>query len=178
MLAGERAVGQLTKHGQERRLRMTYRKTLKDLGVAQGLGKEAKDSAAKRQATLQQRTEAIAKLAVPAAKAERLVAISGIPAGLYGAAARPPDADTLTCMRRWVLHACYKGSRFVQAALWFVFCAGSWRSDPVRVWLIKAAEACARQVSIHGVDLVRRVWDCSGKLGPVAGLKAMGGGHR
>ena len=30
VLAGERAVGQLTKHGQERRLRMTYRKTLKD----------------------------------------------------------------------------------------------------------------------------------------------------
>ncbi len=54
--AGERAVGQLVKHGQERRMRMSYRKTLKDLGVAQGLGREAKDSAAKRQATLQLRT--------------------------------------------------------------------------------------------------------------------------
>ncbi len=50
--AGERAVGQLLKHGQERRMRMSYRKTLKDLGVAQGLGREAKDLAAKRHATL------------------------------------------------------------------------------------------------------------------------------
>ncbi len=101
--AGERAVGQLCKHGQERRMRMSYRQTLKDLGVAQGLGREAKDSAAMRHATLQLRTVAIAKLAVSAAKAERLVAISGIPAGLYGVAAHPPDADTLGCMRRWVL---------------------------------------------------------------------------
>ena len=122
--AGALAMGHLQKHGQERRWRMAYRSTLKDLGVAQGLGKEAKDLAAKRHAVLQQRTEAVAKLAVPAARAEMLVAISGIPAGLYGAAAHPPDSDTLSCMRRWVLQACYKGSRFVQAALWFVFCAG------------------------------------------------------
>ena len=121
---------------------MAYRKALKDLGVAQGLGKEARVGAAKRHATLQQRSEAISILAVPAAKSERLVAISGIPAGLYGAAARPPDADTLACMRRWVMHACDQGSRFVQSALWFVLCAASWRSDPVKVWLIKAAEAC------------------------------------
>ncbi len=46
--ADERAVGQITKHGQDRRLQMSYRKTLKDLGAAQGLFKEAKDSAAKR----------------------------------------------------------------------------------------------------------------------------------
>ena len=43
---------------------------------------------------------AVSMLPVPANKAERLIAISGIPAGLYGAAARPPDADTLACMRR------------------------------------------------------------------------------
>ena len=77
-------MGQLLKHSQERRLRMSYRRTLKDLGVAQGLGREAKDLAAKRHATLQLRTQAIAKLAVSAAKAERLVAILGIPVGPTG----------------------------------------------------------------------------------------------
>ena len=97
---------------------MCLRLTLKDLGVAQGLGKEAKEGAAKRHATLQQRAVAISMLPVSGAKAERLVAISGIPAGLYGVAARPPDADTPACMRRWVMHACYKGSRFAQASLW------------------------------------------------------------
>ena len=71
------------------------------------------------------------------------------------------------------MHACYKGSRFVQSALWFVLCAASWRSDPVKVWLLKAAEACARQVRTHGVDLLQRVWDARGKLGPVAGLQAV-----
>ena len=69
---------------------------------------------------LQERTQAIGMLAVSAVKAERLVAISAIPAGLYGAAAKPPDSDTLDCMRRWVMYACYKGNRFVQSSLWFV----------------------------------------------------------
>ncbi len=110
-------------------------------------------------------------LPVSGAKAERLVAISGIPAGLYGVAARPPDADTLACIRRWVMHACYKGSRFVQTLLWFVLCSASWRSDQVKVWMIKAAEACARQARTHGLELVQRVWDARGKLGPVAGLQ-------
>ena len=41
------------------------------------------------------------------------------------------------------------------------------------VWLIKAAEACARQVSLHGLDLVRRVWEAGGSNGPVAGLRAV-----
>ena len=171
--ASAAAVEQLTRHGQECRLRMTYRKALKDLGVVQGLGKDARDLAAQRHAVLQQRSEAIAKLAVPVAKAERLVAISGIPAGLYGAAAHPPDSDTLSCMRTWVLHACYKGSRFVQGALWFVFCADSWRSDPVKVWLVKAAEACSRQLLAHGEQLVREVWESGNATGPIAGLKAI-----
>ena len=48
---------------------MAYRSTLKDLGVAQWVGKDAKDLAAKRHAVLQQRTAAVAKLAVPVAKA-------------------------------------------------------------------------------------------------------------
>ena len=159
---------------------MCLRLSLKDLGVAQGLGKEAREGAARRHATLQQRTEAIGMLPVSAAKAERLVAISGIPAGLYGVAARPPDADTLACMRRWVMHACYKGSRFVQSSLWFVLCSASWRSDPVKVWMIKAADACARQARTHGLELVQRVWDARGKLGPVAGLHrpAAGAGER
>jgi hypothetical protein len=38
--------------------------------------------------------------------------------------------------------------------------------------LVKAAEAWARQLNIHCAALVRFVWECSGKLGPVAGLKA------
>ena len=72
------------------------------------------------------------------------------------------------------MHAYYKGSRFVQASLWFVLCAASWRSDPVKkVWMIKAAEACARQARTHGLDLMQRVWEAGGKLGPVAGLQAV-----
>jgi hypothetical protein len=164
---------QLARHGQEKRARMILRLTLKDLGVAQGLGKEAKEGAAKRHTTLQQRALAISTLPVSGAKAERLVAISGIPAGLYGAAARPPDADTLACMRKWVMHACYKGSRFAQSSLWFVLCADTWRSDPVKVWMVKAAEACARQARNYGLDLLQRVWEAKGKNGPVAGLQAV-----
>ena len=50
-----------------------------------------------------------------------------------------------------------------------VFCPRSWRSDPVKTLVIKAAEACTR----HGEELVRRVWENGGRLGPVAGLKAV-----
>lgn len=165
-----RAQAQLKKHGEERRWQMELKKTLKDLGVAQGVGKDAKDLAAQRHVLLQDRTRAIARLAVPAWKAEQLVATSGLPAGLYGAGAHVPDGDTLRCMRKWVLHACYRGSRFMQAALWFVFAARTWRSDPVKVWCVKAAEAVARQVANRGRDVVGQVWQSS-KDGPVAGLK-------
>ena len=168
-----RARAQLMRHAAEGRWCMTFKKTLKDLGVAQGLGKEAKDLAARRHEVLQERTLAVARLAVQARRAERLVATSGVTAGLYGVAAHPPDSDTISCMRRWVLHACYKGSRFAQAALWFTFCATTWKCDPAKVWGVKAAEAVARQVAQKGLEAVRCVWEAETRDGPVAGLKAV-----
>ena len=164
---------QLQHHGLLSRWVMAWRSSVKDLGLAQGCGKEARDMAAERQGALIQRAGAIAKLAVGVGRAEMLMSSSGIPAGLYGAGARPPDADTLACLRRWVVFACYKGSRFVQTALWFVFCARTWRSDPMKVWVIKAAEAVARQCAVHGLEAVQEVWAAKPRGGPVAGLKTL-----
>ncbi len=36
---------------------------------------------------------------------------------LGGAAAHVPDSDVLNCLRRWVTHACYRGSRITRVHL-------------------------------------------------------------
>ena len=64
---------QLQHHGLMGRWVMAWRLSVKDLGVAQGCGKEARDVAAERQGALIQRAGAIAKLAVDAGRAERLM---------------------------------------------------------------------------------------------------------
>ena len=41
------------------------------------------------------------------------------------------------------------------------------------VWVLKAADACARQTRTHGPEAVQKVWNTKGKDGPVAGLKVL-----
>ena len=74
-------------------------------------------------------------------KRERLVASSAIPAGLYGCAAQPPDADTIDVARRHVQYALHRGSRFCQMPLFFMVGVETWRADPGADWVWKAVEA-------------------------------------
>ena len=83
----------------------------------------------------------MAKIGIPFVQRERLVAGSALPAGLYGCASQPPDADTIDVARRHVMHALHRGSRFCQAGLFFTIAVQSWRADPAAVWLCKAVEA-------------------------------------
>ena len=71
------------------------------------------------------------------------------------------------------MHACYKGSSFVQPALWFTLCAKSWRCDPLKVWVVRSAEACARQVRRHGLAAVKQVWAHTNSQGPIACLRVL-----
>ena len=83
---------------------------LKDLGVAQGEGKPAKDLQAARAKIAFERLGWIGKLGLSRAQLARLAAASALTAGLYGAAAHVYDKDFLPAMRRWVMHAVYRGS--------------------------------------------------------------------
>ena len=78
-----------------------------------------------------------------------LVAASGLTAGMYGAAAHVYDNDFLPALRRWVMHAVYRGSRFAQVRLFMHLVLPCKPADPVRVALRKGWECCA---------LVRQLW--------------------
>ena len=98
-------------------LAMPLVKALKDLGVAQGGGREGKELQAKRSREAFKRLEWIARAGVSRAKRARLVAGSALAAGLYGTAAHVHDHDLLPSLRRWVMHALYRGSRFASIEL-------------------------------------------------------------
>ena len=90
---------------------------LKDLGVAQGGGRPGKELQARRSKVAFDRLGWIARLGLARQKLARLVAGSALAAGLYGTAAHVHDQDLLPTMRRWVMNALYKGSRFAQVQL-------------------------------------------------------------
>jgi hypothetical protein len=90
---------------------------LKDLGVVQGVGPAGKDGQAKRAKVAFDRLGRVARLGLPRFKLARLAGCSALTAGLFGAAAHVYDSDMLPALRRWVLHALYKGSHFAQLRL-------------------------------------------------------------
>ncbi len=99
-----------------------------------------------------------------------MVAGSLLPAGLYGCASQPPDADTIDVARRHVLHALHRGLRFCQVGLFLVVAVGSWRADPAAVWLCKAVEVArltGRALGLHGLETIHG----ARTEGPIAGLK-------
>jgi hypothetical protein len=85
---------------------------LNDLGVAQGAGRHGKELQGRRARVAFDRLALIGRLGVPRAKLGLLASGSALKAGLFGAAAHVYDSDFLQVLRRWVLHATYRGSRF------------------------------------------------------------------
>ena len=122
---------------------------IKDLGVAQGAGRAGKELQAARAKVAFDRLALIGRLGVPRAKLGLLAGASGLTAGMYGAAAHVYDGDFLPAMRRWVMYATYRGSRFAQVRLYMHLALPCKLADPVRVALRKGWECCS---------LVRRQW--------------------
>ena len=122
---------------------------LKDLGVAQGVGRHGKELQASRAKVAFDRLSLVGRLGVSRAKLGLLAGNSALTAGLFGGAAHVYDADFLQTLRRWVLHATYRGSRFAQVRLFMHLVLPCKAADPVRVALRKGWECCA---------LVRRMW--------------------
>ena len=122
---------------------MQVKAALKDLGVVQGVGPAGKDGQAKRAKVAFDRLGRVARLGLPRFKLARLAGCSALTAGLFGAAAHVYDSDMLPALRRWVLHALYKGSHFAQLRLFMHLVLPCKSADPFRVALRKGWDACA-----------------------------------
>ena len=116
---------------------------IKDLGVAQGAGRVGKELQAARARVAFDRLALLGKLGVPRAKLGLLAGASGLTAGMYGAAAHVYDADLLPAMRRWVMYATDRGSRFAQVRLYMHLALLCKSADPFRVALRKGWERCS-----------------------------------
>ena len=159
----------LKEHAAWPRIAVPVLPALKDLGVAIGSGRAGRDLQQQRLHELVRRTQLVARVGVPYPRRERLVAGSALPAGLFGCASQPPDADTLDAARRHVLYALHRGSRFCQLSLFFTVAVGTWRVDPAAVWICKAIDAAR----VIGTALGRgalEVMIASNGDGPVGGL--------
>ena len=146
---------------------------IKDLGVSQGIGKEAKDLQAKRARVAFDRLGRVARLGLPRAKLGRLAGCSALTAGLFGAAAHVYDTDTLPAMRRWVMHALYKGSHFAQLRLFMHLVLPCKSADPCRVALRKGWEACELIRGAWGQDKFVTLWNAPSGDGPVHSFKLL-----
>ncbi len=144
----------LMEHQQCPRLAVPVVSALKDLGVVIGSGPQGRSQHQQRLCELVRRASLIAQVGATFKRKERLVAGSALPAGLYGCASQPPDADTFEAIRRHVLFALHRGSRFCQASLFFTFAIGAWRADPAAVWICKAVEAARAIGSAFGRGVV------------------------
>ena len=109
---------------------------MKDLGGAQGLGRHAKDLQAARTRTAFERLQWVARLGLPRRALCRLAGCSALTAGMRGAASHVYDSDVLPALRRWVMHALYRGSRFGQVRQFMHLVLPSWRGDPWQVALV------------------------------------------
>ena len=146
---------------------------LKDLGVAQGGGREGKEMQAKRSKEAFKRLEWIARAGVSRAKRARLVAGSALAAGMYGTAAHVHDHDLLPSLRRWVMHALYRGSRFASIELFMHLVLPFRGADPWRVALKKGWEACSRARSLWGEQCFQAVWLGSKGDGPLRSFRKL-----
>jgi hypothetical protein len=147
--------------------------TLKDLGVAQGFGKPARELQAARAKTAFSRLELVARLGLPRKALCRLAASSALVAGMYGAACHVYDSDFLSSLRNWVMHALYRGSRFAQVRLFVHLVLPSPLADPWQVALRKGWAACELVRQEWGEEAFWRVWDRSTKDGPLCSFKQL-----
>ena len=146
---------------------------LKDLGVAQGFGKPAKELQAARSKTAFSRLELVARLGLPRKALSRLVSASSLVAGMYGSACHVYDSDFLSSLRNWVMHALYRGSRFAQVRLFMHLVLPSPLADPWQVALRKGWAACELVRQEWGEEVFWRVWDRSTKDGPLCSFKQL-----
>ena len=84
-------------------------KAFKDLGVAQGNDKEGKALLRKQWGGSTQRMAFISRLAVDFGGRGKFLANSAMAAGAYGAAAGPVTLTTATWLRKWAVHAVWRG---------------------------------------------------------------------
>ena len=146
---------------------------LKDLGVAQGAGRHGKELQAKRAKVAFDRLSLVGRLGVPRAKLGLLAANSALTAGLFGGAAHAYDADFLPTLRRWVMHATYRGSRFAQVRLFMHLVLPCKAADPVRVALRKGWECCTLVRRMWGDAAFAEVWEGSVKDGPLLSFRRL-----
>ena len=126
---------------QERitQLKLPVAHAFKDLGVAQGRSQESRVIRQKRWSNAIQRMARIGRLAVDFAGRGKFLASSALAAGAYGASVGPTAATTAAWLRRWAVHAVWRGGRNVHAGLLFTTRHLHWRADPtghlaVRAW--------------------------------------------
>jgi hypothetical protein len=146
---------------------------LKDLGVAQGAGRHGKELQGRRARVAFDRLALIGRLGVPRAKLGLLASGSALKAGLFGAAAHVYDSDFLQVLRRWVVHATYRGSRFAQVRLYMHLVLPCKGADPVRVALRKGWECCAMVRRLWGEETFAEVWTGSSKDGPLLSFRRL-----
>jgi hypothetical protein len=154
-------------------LQLPVLKALKDLGVAQGLGMHAKDLQASRTRTAFTRLRWVARLGLPRPALCRVVGGSALLAGMYGAASHVYDSDTLPTLRRWVMHALYRGSRFADVRLFMQLVLPSLRGDPWHVALTKGWHAAELIRQEWGEADFWRIWQGPSRDGPLASFKGL-----
>ncbi len=113
-----------------------------NLGVAQGLGKEAMNLQAARAKTAFDSLRWVARLGLPRQALCRLAGSSAPVAGMFGAACHVYGSDMLKTRRSWVLHVLNRGSRFAQPRLFMQLVLPSPVADPRQVAIRKGWRAC------------------------------------
>ena len=148
---------------------------IKDLGVAQGRAREATQLGRLRWQASTARLGRTAKLTLPFGSRVKIAATSALTAATYGSAARPTPAGLLSNMRRWMMHAVWRGTTRVCAELLLHTGDVPWRGDPWALTLWKLCDffgSLIRTGSIENATLAQ-FWDLAGPRGqgPLAALR-------
>ena len=146
---------------------------LKDLGVAQGVGRAGKELQADRAKVAFARLAWVARLGLPKVKLALLAGASALAAGMFGAAAHVYDGDFLPAARRWVMHAVHRGSRFAQVRLHVHLVLPTKAADPHRIALRKGWACCSLARRLWGEELFSRIWALTARDGPLLSFKKL-----
>ena len=90
-------------------LALPVAQAFKDLGVAQGLGVEGRVIEQNRWAAAIQRMKRIGGLAVDLSGRGKFLANNAMAAGTFGAGVAPTTATTAVWLKRWAMHAVWRG---------------------------------------------------------------------
>ena len=134
---------------------------IKDLGVAQGRAREATQLGRQRWQSATSRLGRTARLALPFGNRVKIAATSALIAATYGSAARPSPAGLLSSMRRWMMHAVWRGTTRVCAELLLHTGDIPWRGDPWALTLWKLCDFFGALV--RTAVLTSSLWLSSGK---------------